>query len=1303
MSRSRLEQLTRGELERVDEVITEFESALRIGSPRNIESVCLLVGEEARPVVVAELIAIELESRFANGEQVSQEEYLARFPEASYVIGDVFSGYRTPNIDHEATLIGREMEHHEEQRTDREQPLVTDPQSDFILPERLGKYRVDSLIGRGGMGVCYRAFDEQLKRAVAIKVLSAGTQDTEHLVRFQAEAEAIARLEHPGIVRLYEVGRVHRQPYIVLEYVERGNLADWIDNQPKSPKIAARIAELISAAVGHAHRNNVVHRDIKPPNVLLSESTHSSEGAGESASGTEYPSQKSSRYNSRVGSETKSSDSFGSSTSNSVTEIDFQPKVTDFGLAKFTTEQDQSVTQTGMILGTPGYMPPEQASGNMQAVDHRSDIYSLGATLYAMLTGRPPFSGQSPIDVLNLVVKELPVAPRQLHPGIPQDLETICLKCLEKDPDRRYQSAESLAADLRNFLSNKPIVARPVSIIRRFGLFYQRRRALCLVSASLLSILIASTAYYIHRITDAVRLAEDAAISAMDFADEAVRHEKEVVKQKAEVERQLLMSESRMLAARSASSREENPVRSLLFGIEAINITKRASLPTQPLAFQNLIMGVASISGTPLIGHTHSIQGLTISDDGKCLRTISVDRTLRFWDLTSQPPKAQRVLEHPELVSSIADVDSSPWTATSCRDGKVRLWDKVTGEFIELDGDGIPFSRVSISPTGRWLVGGDFRGGVYRWDLGADDVARSRIKLNRFPAFRVVDLEFSADGRWLVASLATQSAISQGTALAWNMTATRPMSTRFQFYRDRIAVTDASFTSDNKWLCMGRANGDLDIWEAGIEFQRSESHSLHRSSITTVIANETSALVASADDNGGIAIWDPNSSTDIAIMQLRNPGGNVPCMAFSPNGELLVTGSRNGTFYLWDLQAYGSYRTLRGSVTQSRCVAFSPDGETIITGDNNNDVRVWKTKAAGGGESPRVLAPDCGPMSDAVFARNGVYATCCLHGQIQVFRDHSPDSPTILEPISYISARAVAPNKLAINSMGDSVAVTSKTDGGIRIWTGLGSNTESQVVLKGHRDSVSSLAFSPNDQLLVSGGVDSTIRIWNVPPVEESEALRVLRGHSGVVTGLVYHPLDESQLFSVAMDGTLRLWNLLPDSSSSDEIMLAQGVLEEGTARPGDIALSPDGKLIAIPIRGHVVFANLYDDPRLSNPTYLGGDYFTSVSFSYDGQYLAAGDAQGQVHVWQTQAKRIRETEFILDGHEDWITNVGFDPTENRLITASRDETTKVWEFEISKLLEMAKRTAGRRLTPNEYNNEYLDKLSATRLDAPQK
>jgi serine/threonine-protein kinase len=322
------------------------------------------------------------------------------------------------------------------------------PSASGMLPDRVAGYEILGELGRGGMSVVYQAQQAQPARMVALKmILAGGHADPERRTRFLAEADAIARLQHPHIVQVFEVGEHDGLPFLSLEYVPGGSLARKLHEGPLAPQLAAALVEQLARAVQYAHERAVIHRDLKPGNVLLTE--------------------------------------------------DGAPKVTDFGLAK---AERPELTATGAVLGTPSYMAPEQAKGDNRAVGPLADVYALGAVLYECLTGRPPFQAPTPLDVLAQVVSQEPVPPRQLQPKLPRDLETVCLKCLRKEPTRRYGSAAELADDLGRFLDGEPIRARPVGRAERLARWIKRHPTwAALLASSLLVVVLGTVSLFVFQ------------------------------------------------------------------------------------------------------------------------------------------------------------------------------------------------------------------------------------------------------------------------------------------------------------------------------------------------------------------------------------------------------------------------------------------------------------------------------------------------------------------------------------------------------------------------------------------------------------------------------------------------------------------------------------------------------------------------------------------------------------------------------------------------------------------------------------
>jgi serine/threonine protein kinase len=596
-----------------------------------------------------ELVYTEFALREQAGEAPTLNEYLWRFPR--------FAERRQFGL-HRQLLSDSAADQEEGAGQDRTRHGLQDPDASFVLAWTalvpVPGYEVLGELGRGGMGVVYEARQTSLNRTVALKVIRDSVlAGPEEVRRFHREAEVAAGLQHPHIVQIYEVGRWEGYSYLALECLPGGSLARRLAGNPQEPRQAAAVVATLARAMHHAHERGVIHRDLKPANVLL-------------AVGPPYLS--------NVPSVPGTLERYGGPTFGT-------PKITDFGLAK-RLDTASGDTKSGDVLGTPSYMAPEQAAGRNNAVDARSDVYALGAILYEMLTGRPPFKGANVLATLSQVIVADPLAPSRLQPGVPRDLETVCLKCLHKEPGRRYQTALALAEDLDRFLTGKPVLARPTPAWERAWKWAKRRPVIAALAAALVLVTALGFGLTLWQWGRA-EFRADAERQAREDAQENERREQQA---RREVER---LSAGALIDQGTSVASQGEVDRGLLLLARGLEVAARAqAADLERVARLDLAAWRQQlIHGHALFHHTSIIPAAVFSPGGdnpraigKTVLTCSHDRTARLWDAdTGQPVGQPLVHEHP--VQSIAFSPDGGHVLTGTLGAKqvaARLWDART-------------------------------------------------------------------------------------------------------------------------------------------------------------------------------------------------------------------------------------------------------------------------------------------------------------------------------------------------------------------------------------------------------------------------------------------------------------------------------------------------------------------------------------------------------------------------------------------------------------------------------------------------
>jgi WD40 repeat protein/serine/threonine protein kinase len=861
---------------------------------------------------------------------------------------------------------------------------VRSPAAPKAVPSPAG-YEILAELGRGGMGVVYQATQVPLKRVVALKMILSGAHaDAEERLRFRTEAEAIARLQHPNIVQVFEVGEWQANemsspvPYFSLEFCPGGSLERRLAGTPLAPLEAAKLSEVLARALHSAHTKGIIQRDLKPANVLLS------------PAGTQpLPSPL-------------STPTAGEPEGPAAPLLDrWVPKVTDFGLAKRLDEVGP--TPTGAVMGTPSYMAPEQAGGDPHKMGPPADVYALGAILYECLTGRPPFRAATTFETLQQVLTEEPVPPRAFQPRVPRDLDTICLKCLRKEPEKRYASAAELADDLGHFLRGEPIRARRVGTWGRFSRWAKRRPA---------------AAALIGTATVATLLAGGVALA---LAINAQLQESYQKLQKAQHRGAIWQAQHAWLEGDAKQAR---------FALESCPLEQRFYEWTY-------LDRLFHADGRTLTGHTEGIGGLAFSPDESRLVSVSDDQSVRVWDTVSEQPL--RVLStHQARIEFVCFRPGGAWFATADQAGKIKIWDATTyQEKYSLPAHTGPVNCLAVSPEGQ-LVSGGQDGCVRIWDGDTGKLVRSGPKHNT----GLVQVAFSPDNRSI------WSCNLNGGLQCWDLATEKARRATLQVKPSKlISIVASVFRPDGQQLFTTNDMGEIELWDSntGKRLQAWE-----RGGFPVFAFSFDGQTLAVQGNNGVIRLHE--ASTGQTLRSLRGHEGAVTALAFSPSGRKLASAGLDHAVKIWDPTTEQDCRTLRGAALVR--LAFSPDGTLAYPSVKSHTIATWHPEK-GERELP-IRLPD-GSFMSAVFGPRGDWlAVSCGDGQVRLWEAATGrELHAFRGPREYSRSLACSPDGRFLAAM----QTPHKEDGTVFVWD---VPQRQQIhALNAHRDgSISDLAFS---------------------------------------------------------------------------------------------------------------------------------------------------------------------------------------------------------------------------------------------------
>jgi WD40 repeat protein len=1020
---------------------------------------------------------------------------------------------------------------HSQFSPEREAPTSQPPPKDTFTPRRLGDYELLEPIGQGAVGIVYKARQLSLDRIVALKLLASGTLASPEVIhRFRTEAVAAGSLQHPNIVAVHEVGLTEGQHYLVMDYVAGPTLAALVRKGPLAARRAAQLARTIAEAVHFAHERGILHRDLKPSNVLL--------------------------------------------------DADDQPRVTDFGLAKRLSGSQPStlnpqLTLSGQVLGSPGFMPPEQASGRRGQLGRRSDVYGLGAILYFLLTGRAPFLGEAVTDLLRQVVNDEPLAPRLLNPATPPDLQTICLKCLEKEPDRRYPTAQAVAEELGRFLRAEPILAQPLGMAGKAWRWCRRKPVVASLGAAALVLLLVigvGSPLALSRINEQ-RLA------AVKWTREA-----ELYAYAAHIN----LAQQYLKAGNLGRTRE------------LLELARRHSPQTpDPRGWEWAYLHEQSRGDAEFVLEKLSTGAkITISPDGRWLAIALRYGQVHLWDLSTRTLAKVLGQEFNAPTVVFFSPDSRLLAFKEMGEGlanKYVIWDimaharrleLITTNFL---GEG------AFLPGGRGLIGGELVGpdgtrGLALWDLSSQRTkATFRFTTKGGYLFAGNDARMTADGNLLLCG------DIDGMVKILD---TRVLEFVGSFPAHEGGISALALSPDGHLMATAQADSGtaIKLWDVesalraariGATVQPLASLDGHESWPTSLSFSPDSQILASGSMDHTIRIWDVGSRKG---RKLQGHENHIISVQFAPDGRLYSAG-RDGLVCAWSLDAPIRPTGPERRALKLRSVSLPPAGQQLAAVHQDGTADLVELVS---GAKPTPL-PELG-ADNALIAYSGdgrLLYVAKRSGEIVVW------NPDQRRAVRQLPGNAVA--TFCKTSQDGKLLVVVDQQNRVGVWQTLSWQQKTHWRL----ERMAAYALSPDGGLLVTGEEMGLVRLWD--PLTGKQVGKLV--HTKERTTDLAFSADGRLLAAASDGGPVTVW----ERSSLRQVALLSG----HPVSTSSLAFSPDGRRLATGSADKEA-AKLWDTATWQEMITLESPGVTlwELAFSPDGNRLLAVDGANNLLIW---------------------------------------------------------------------------------------